>query len=103
MKEFVKFLKQHLPEDSYIARFRFGDEFIIIFHSEMDIASEIIIKMRDKCRELIFFYGQDKQPFHISFSYGVVLFDKSADTPESLLIRTEKALKEYKRSQQAET
>jgi two-component system, cell cycle response regulator len=103
LKEFVQFLKQYLPEDAYIARFRFGDEFIIIIHSDIEAASEIIINIRDKCREHIFLYGQDKQPFRISFSYGVALFDKSADTPESLLIRTEKALKEYKRSQQAES
>jgi two-component system, cell cycle response regulator len=96
LKEFVELLKQQLPEDAYLARFRFGDEFIIIMPSHIDIAKEKIDIIRDKCRVTAFLNHQNQQTYNISFSYGAAFFEMNTDTPESLLIKAEKALKKSK-------
>ncbi|NVO03782.1 MAG: GGDEF domain-containing protein [Bacteroidetes bacterium] len=98
LKEFVKFIKSELPEDACVARFKFGDEFIVMLHSDLISATEKINFVQKKCRENSFLDSKNQRNFRISFSYGTALFDKNTDTIESLLDRTEKALKESKKN-----
>jgi GGDEF domain-containing protein len=55
--------------------------------------------IQEKCKKNTFLDKQNQRTFNISFSYGLVLYDKNIDTLESLLIRSEMELKESKKKQ----
>ena len=97
LKEFVKFLQQQLPDDAYIARFKFGDEFIIIMNTDLNSSIEKIINMQEICKKYTFIDKGSQQPVYFNFSFGVAQFECSSDTLESLLIKAEKALKVNKK------
>jgi diguanylate cyclase (GGDEF)-like protein len=97
LKEFVKFLQQQLPDDAYIARFKFGDEFIIIMNTDLNSATEKINNVQNKCKRYAFMDKENQRPFHVNFSFGVSQFENRTETSESLLIKAEKALKANKK------
>jgi diguanylate cyclase (GGDEF)-like protein len=96
LMEFVKLLKQQLPAGSFIARYKFGDEFLIIVNDNLKNASEKIRIIQEKCKNNTFQNIETKQLFNISFSFGTALFEESTDNLDSLLLKTEKELKENK-------
>ncbi len=93
LKDFVRFIKEELPEDTFVARFRLGDEFIILLNGSEEEASERMKNIRDKGRDAVKPTPLYKDRFPITFSYGLAEFNKEKDTPESLMERAEKALK----------
>jgi len=97
LKQYARFLKDNLPQNALIARFRFGDEFIIVLNSDLSAARQTINDLQKKCRENDFFVKQNLKSFHVSFSFGITSFEKT-DTTESLLLRIEKDLKENKQT-----
>jgi diguanylate cyclase len=97
LKQYARFLKDNLPQDALIARFRFGDEFIIVLNSDLSVARQTINDIQNKCCENDFFDKQNVKSFRVSFSYGFASFEKT-DTAESLLLRIEKDLKEKKQT-----
>ncbi|MBI5541353.1 MAG: GGDEF domain-containing protein [Bacteroidia bacterium] len=98
LKEFVNFLKKQLPENSFIARYKFGDEFLIIINDNLKIAEEKLNLILENCKKHVFKNVEDQTTFNIIFSFGVAGFEKNTDNLDNLLIRTEKALKEKKAS-----
>ncbi len=96
LMEFVKLLKQQLPANSFIARYKFGDEFLIIVNDNLKNATEKIRIIQEKCKSITFKNIENQQPFYINFSFGTALFEESTDSLDSLLLRTEKELKENK-------
>lgn len=98
LKEFVSFLIQQLPENSFIARYKFGDEFLILINNNIKIAEEKLNLIQENCKKHEFQNIEDQISFNIIFSFGAANFEKNTDNLDSLLIRTEKALKEKKAS-----
>jgi diguanylate cyclase len=98
LKDFASFISQQLPGDAFVARFRFGDEFIIILNSGIEEAGEIIKKIRQNCKDTFHIEKQHKMPYDISFSFGMAEFEKAGDTLEMLLNKAESSLKECKKS-----
>jgi GGDEF domain-containing protein len=96
LKEYVQFVKKNLPKDASIARFKFGDEFIIVLNRDWKTSFEIIHSIQKKCKEKIFYDQQNLRSFTVSFSYGLTLFEQNIDTLATLLIKSEKSLKENK-------
>lgn len=96
LMEFVKLLKQQLPDGSFIARYKFGDEFLIIVNDNLKNATEKIRIIQEKCKNNTFQNNESQQSFNINFSFGTAVFEDSIDSLESLLLRTEKELKENK-------
>ena len=96
LQEYVKFVKKNLPKDTSIARFKFGDEFIIVLNRDRETSFEIIQSIQKKCKEKIFYDQQNLRSFNVRFSYGLTLFEQNIDTIATLLIKAEKSLKENK-------
>jgi len=99
LKKFVAFIVQQLPDNAHFARFKFGDEFILILPSDLKTATELINSMQIKCKENIFVDEQNQRQFYIRFSYGAAIFEALDDSMESLLIKAEKELKKAKEIQ----
>jgi len=98
LKDFASFISEQLPEDAFVARFRFGDEFIIILNSGIDEAREVIEKVRQNGKDMIRFEKQHEMQYAISFSFGLAEFENAGDTLEMLLNKAEFSLKECKKS-----
>ena len=96
LKNFVTFISQQIPNNAYFARFRFGDEFILILPCDLTTSIKVINELQTKCRENNFVCLQNQRTFNIRFSYGIALFETTDDSMERLLINAEKALKENK-------
>ena len=94
--EFIQYIIKQLPPDAYIARFRSGDEFIVILHCDMDSATSILSKAKSNCQEKIFAEMGNNIENRLSFSFGCTDFQTENDTLESMIERTEKALHESK-------
>jgi diguanylate cyclase (GGDEF)-like protein len=95
--DFASFISEQLPEDSFVARFRFGDEFIVILNSGKEEASEIIKKIQQNCKDIIPYEKQPEQQYHFSFSFGLAAFENASGTLEILLNKAEASLKESKK------
>jgi diguanylate cyclase (GGDEF)-like protein len=98
MKDFVRFLKVELPEDTFLARFRFGDEFIMILNCNAEKASAILKNIWASGKDKVQTNQHYKTEYTITFSYGVAGFENETDTIESMLNKSEISLKESKRS-----
>jgi diguanylate cyclase (GGDEF)-like protein len=97
IKEFSSRLKILLPENTVIARFRIGDEFIIVFN-DMNIieVSECLKRIKSDCTLYHFNCLQPYPKLTFSFSEGVVEYGNPTDTIETLLSAAERLLKEKK-------
>jgi diguanylate cyclase (GGDEF)-like protein len=98
--DFVKFLKDELPFDAFMARFRLGDEFILILPYNAAEASEKIKSIKDKSKNLIYNKDAEHIKYSLTFSFGMAAFDRNVDSVETLLEKAEKALKENKKQKQ---
>jgi diguanylate cyclase (GGDEF)-like protein len=100
LQDFVKFLKEELPINTFVARFRLGDEFILMFSHPTEDASDKLKVIADKSKNIIHIKEAQQMEFSLSFSFGVASFDRNKDTVETLLEKAEKALKENKKLHQ---
>lgn len=101
LQDFVEFLTMELPENNFMARFRLGDEFILILPYSENDAKEKLNGIAEKSKSKV--HKKDAYPmeYTLSFSFGVAGFDKEKDTLESLLEKSEQSLKENKKLKQA--
>ncbi|MEI8202661.1 MAG: GGDEF domain-containing protein [Bacteroidota bacterium] len=97
LREFVKFISEQLPQKSIMARFKFGDEFILIIHSDVITASKTIKQIQQNCALNLFHSSENQEPYHVHFSYGLAQFDEINNTLEKLLNCSEIELKKNKR------
>jgi diguanylate cyclase (GGDEF)-like protein len=100
LQDFVKFLKEELPVDIFVARFRLGDEFILIFPYPAAEASDILKVIADKSKNIIHGKEAQQMEFSLSFSFGIASYESDEDTVETLFEKAEKALKENKKLHQ---
>jgi diguanylate cyclase (GGDEF)-like protein len=98
LKNFAAFISEQLPNDAFVARFRFGDEFIVILNSGKEKASEVIKKIQQNCKDIIPFVKQPELRYPFSFSFGLAEFENASGSLEILLNKAEVSLKESKKS-----
>jgi diguanylate cyclase (GGDEF)-like protein len=98
--DFVQFLKDELPIDAFLSRFRLGDEFILILPYSAEEAIEKMKNISGKSKNLVYNKDFDQMQYSLTFSFGVAVFDQKKDTVEALLEKAEKALKENKKKKQ---
>jgi diguanylate cyclase len=96
LSEFVQYVKQQLPADAYMARFRSGDEFIVVLNSEASVAGEVLKKIQKNCRKKIFTDTNKQREFSIRFSFGYTGFSDRSDTLETMIERIEQSLRANK-------
>lgn len=96
LKEFAGLIQDELPAGAFIARFRFGDEFIIILNMTEEDASTWIKKTFYKSSGISRFNHEFNTGYTLTFSYGIAGFDPVKDTEDTLVKRAEKALKDNK-------
>jgi diguanylate cyclase (GGDEF)-like protein len=94
--EFVNFIKQTIPVDAYMARFRSGDEFIILLKSNCQTATEILGNIQEECNAKLFMDETRHLEFNIRFSYGCTPMEKENDNLLFMIEKAEKALRESK-------
>ena len=85
-----------MPEDAFMARFKFGDEFIIIIDADLNTALEKINDIQENCKKNTFSDPENQRTFNVQFSFGAACFEDHTDTQDTLLVRAEKELKESK-------
>jgi diguanylate cyclase (GGDEF)-like protein len=95
--DFVKFLRIELPNDAFIARFRLGDEFIMLLPYNAEEATEKMKAILNKSKNLIYQRDVEQMQYSLSFSFGIAALDLDNDSGETLLEKAERSLKENKK------
>jgi diguanylate cyclase (GGDEF)-like protein len=89
IKELGLVLKQGVRPNDFIARWRSGDEFIVVLpDTSLEYAKHVGNRLRDKVKEV----SQGWQ-FPISISIGIVSYPKNGKTIDDLIDCAEKALR----------
>jgi diguanylate cyclase (GGDEF)-like protein len=97
LKEFATLLNETFSEDALIARFRLGDEFVIVFrNSDLEKAKIEIRKFKEICINYKFNSLANYSAHAISFSEGIVALNFEINSIDSLFSEAEKSLKENK-------
>jgi diguanylate cyclase (GGDEF)-like protein len=97
LKEFAALLCNTFYEDALIARFRLGDEFVIVFpNTEFEQAENKIKKFREICCNFKFNSIAGFSVHTISFSEGIVELNAETNSIDSLFSEAEKSLKDNK-------
>jgi diguanylate cyclase (GGDEF)-like protein len=97
LKEFASLLNKTFSEDDLIARFRLGDEFVIVFpNTEFEQAENKIKKFKEICGSFKFSSIAGFSDHTISFSEGIVEKNANINSIDSLFSEAEKSLKENK-------
>lgn len=100
LQDFVGHLTMELPENTFMARFRLGDEFVLILPYAATEASEKLQSIASKSKEIIHKKETQQMEYTLSFSFGIAGFKIDKDTVETLLEKAEKSLKENKKLKQ---
>jgi len=97
LKEFALLLDKSLPPDVILARFRIGDEFIIVFqNTDLQKASDKIEEFKNKCKSYSF-NSLKTLPFQqITFSEGLAQINQEINAMDLLFAQAEKRLRESK-------
>jgi diguanylate cyclase (GGDEF)-like protein len=99
IREFSALLLKLLPKNIILARFRIGDEFIIVFKNmNVESASRHIDHIKTQCKDQAFNSLQLHPGQSVSFSAGVVESGNNLNTLEAILLEAERLLKEKKLS-----
>lgn len=97
LQEFSLFLKKNVPMHSVVARFRLGDEFIILLNNMPKLeAEQKIIDIKNNCLLHDFICLQSFANYRLSFSAGVVQNSIPNPTLENLIAEAEHCLKKTK-------
>jgi diguanylate cyclase (GGDEF)-like protein len=89
IKEMGATLKQGIRPNDYIARWRAGDEFIVILPDTiLEDAKYIGIRLREKIKE-----DSGEWELPITISIGIVSYPKNGNTINDLIVCAEKALR----------
>lgn len=96
LKEFATILKQKFVDKAFIARYRLGDEFALVFDTNIDIEEELK-KFDDFLKTYKTKIMNNKSDSAINFSYGTVKITKEDKFIDICLENAEKMLAENKR------
>ena len=97
LKEFALFLDQSLPHDVLLARFRIGDEFIIVFQNvDIKKAMNEIEELKKKCENYHFISLKPFPLQKVTFSEGLAEITKEINSMNLLFADAEKRLREMK-------
>ncbi|HNW69470.1 MAG TPA: GGDEF domain-containing protein [Bacteroidales bacterium] len=97
LKEFSVFINGVLPKNSVFARFRIGDEFIIIFkNTTFSNAEKRLEEIKQQCRNHSFECLNAFPDHRISFTEGMVELNTGQNDIEKYLLTTEINLKKNK-------
>jgi diguanylate cyclase (GGDEF)-like protein len=97
LKEFSSLLDQSFHDSAILARFRIGDEFIIIFkHVTLQKAKLNITELKEKCKNYQFACLENFSSHTLTFSEGIVEMNSGINTIDALFTEAEKSLKETK-------
>jgi diguanylate cyclase (GGDEF)-like protein len=94
LKEFALLLNKTFPENTIIARFRIGDEFVIVFQNiNIEQAKIKIEDFKDKCGKHIFNSIKGFSTNRLYFTEGLVETGTIINSIETLFSEAENALK----------
>jgi diguanylate cyclase (GGDEF)-like protein len=97
LKEFAALLNQSFRDTALIARFRIGDEFIIVFkHINSQKAKMNIDELKEKCNHYNFISLENFPAHTLTFSEGIVEMNSEIITIDALFTKAEKSLKKNK-------
>lgn len=97
LKEFAALLHKSFAEEALIARFRIGDEFVIVFRATEPEKAKIRIKQfKETCNAYKFNCLTDFNTHTISFSEGLVEVNSKIISIDMLFSEAEAALKTIK-------
>lgn len=97
LKEFATLLNETFSEDALIARFRLGDEFVIVFqNTDLEKAKTKIRKFKEICGNYKFNSLANYNTHAISFSEGIVELNSEINSVDTLFSEAEKSLKTNK-------
>lgn len=97
LKEFGAFITGILPKNSVFARFRFGDEFIIIFkNTTLSTSEKLLEEIKQQCRDHSFVCLKAFPDHRLSFTEGLVELNSGHNDIEKYLLTTEVNLKKNK-------
>jgi diguanylate cyclase (GGDEF)-like protein len=103
MVEFCSRLREFLPDASVLARFRMGDEFVILFeNTDFQQAQTIITSVKKQFESYNFICLQGFPETTVTFSEGIIQNDPAINNIEALFCEAEKLLKLQKQAQQGE-
>ena len=100
LQDFVESPLGELPADVFLARYRLGDEFILIFPCNSTEATDKMNTIARLSNNLIYNKSQEQMQYTLTFSFGVATYYRGKDSIETLLEKAEKALKENKKLKQ---
>lgn len=87
LKEFAEILKQKLSEKAFVSRYRFGDEFALVFCLKFEVEKEL-----NNLKDFFKTYQMNNLPempnYRIGFSYGISFYE---NTEKSFSKRLENA------------
>ncbi len=75
LKEFSDILKHHLSEKAFIARYRFGDEFALVFNSDYEADNELN-NLKDFLKTYYLKSLPEMPDYRIGFSFGISFHEK---------------------------
>ncbi len=97
--EFAEMLRKHFKKDALYARFRIGDEFVIVFpHKSIQESTKAIEDFKNICLNAEPATLKDFEIKKISFSEGLAQFDTANKDIENLFSQAEISLKRNKQS-----
>jgi len=97
LKEFSAFITKVIPENAFFARFRFGDEFIIIFeNTPLSTAEKQIAEIKQQCRDHSFECLKPFPDHRLSFTEGLAELNAGHADIEKYLVTAEENLKKNK-------
>lgn len=103
MEEFCSKLHKVLPDSALLARFRMGDEFVILFEdTDFQHAQSIITSVKKQFESYNFQCLQGFSETTVTFSEGIIQKDRAINDIEALFCEAEKLLKLQKQKQQGE-
>lgn len=100
LKEFCVNLKEFLPEQTLVGRFRMGDEFVIAFEN-MDIGKtkEVLTRIKLQFENYNFVSLKEFTSAHVTFSEGIAQKSTTLNCLDDLFAAAEKELKRQKGEQ----
>lgn len=96
LKEFAKILKQKFADKAFIARYRLGDEFALVFNINIDVEKELN-HFNDLLNTYKLMVLNEKSDTVINFSYGTAMIRKEDKFIDICFENAEKMLAENKR------
>lgn len=96
LKEFASILKQKFADKAFIARYRHGDEFALVFNTKIDVDNELN-QFNNFLKSYKIMVTNEKSDTVINYSYGTAMINKEDKFIDICFENAEKMLAENKR------